>query len=138
MNIEGIASQLTALFIATCMRCITRDENIFPDPENFIPERFDEMAEHKPLSPKDIIFGVGRRVCPGQFLAEASIFLVMASMLATMDITKARNEDGHEIEPEVVRGPALVCQLRPFKCSIKPRSNHTIELINSAVMFSHE
>ncbi|EUC61288.1 cytochrome P450 family protein [Rhizoctonia solani AG-3 Rhs1AP] len=118
---------------------ITRDENIFPDPESFIPERFDEqLTEHKPLSPRDIIFGVGRRICPGQFLAEASIFLVMANMLATIDISKARDENGREIEPEIVRGPALVCQLRPFKCSIKPRSGHAIELINSAVMFSHE
>ncbi|CAE6452460.1 unnamed protein product [Rhizoctonia solani] len=118
---------------------ITRDENIFPDPESFIPERFDEQgAGHKPLSPRDIIFGVGRRICPGQFLAEASIFSVMANILATMDITKVRDENGREIEPEIVRGPALVCQLRPFKCSIKPRSDHAIELINSAVMFSHE
>ncbi|CAE6421570.1 unnamed protein product [Rhizoctonia solani] len=118
---------------------ITRDESIFPDPEKFIPERFDEnRVGHTPLSPRDIIFGVGRRICPGQFVADASIYLVMASLLATMDIAKARGENGHEIEPEVVRGPALVCQLRPFKCSIKPRSEHAIELIHSAVMFGHE
>jgi len=44
----------------------------------------------------------------GQFIADASIYLVMANLLATMDITKARDENGNEIEPEVVRGPALV------------------------------
>ncbi|KAJ1301077.1 hypothetical protein OPQ81_003495 [Rhizoctonia solani] len=118
---------------------ITRDKNIYPDPENFIPERFDsKQTGCKPLDPRDIVFGVGRRICPGQFVADTSIFLVMANMLATMDIAKARDENGNEIEPEVLRGPALVCQLRPFKCSIKPRSSHAIELINSAVMFSQE
>ncbi|QRW25885.1 cytochrome P450 family protein [Rhizoctonia solani] len=71
---------------------ITRDESMFPDPEKFIPERFDERQKTcGPLSPRDIIFGIGRRVCPGQFIADTSIFLVMSGILATMDITKARD-----------------------------------------------
>ncbi|CEL54881.1 O-methylsterigmatocystin oxidoreductase OS=Aspergillus parasiticus GN=ordA PE=3 SV=1 [Rhizoctonia solani AG-1 IB] len=115
---------------------ITRDESVFPDPESFIPERFDDKQACKPLSPRDIMFGIGRRVCPGQSIADTSIFLVMANILATMDIKKACDESGNEIEPEVMRGPALVCQLRPFKCSISPRSEHAISLIDSAVMFS--
>ncbi|KAB5588223.1 Cytochrome P450 family protein [Ceratobasidium theobromae] len=118
---------------------ITRDERLFPDPEKFIPERFDESGGGgTPLNPKDIIFGVGRRVCPGQHIADASIYLVMANLIATMDITKALDENGKEIEPAVVRGPSLICQLRPFKCSIKPRSEHAVKLINSAVMFGQE
>jgi hypothetical protein len=32
----------------------------------------------------------------------------MANILATMDIKKACDESGNEIEPEVMRGPALV------------------------------
>ncbi|GAB1520338.1 hypothetical protein RhiTH_003412 [Rhizoctonia solani] len=88
---------------------ITRDESMFPDPEKFIPERFDERQKTcGPLSPRDIIFGIGRRVCPGQFIADTSIFLVMSGILATMDITKARDGNGDEIEPEILRGPALV------------------------------
>lgn len=60
------------------------------------------------MNPKDIIFGVGRRVCPGQHIADASIYLVMANLIATMDITKALDENGKEIEPAVVRGPSLI------------------------------
>ncbi|KAF8752233.1 cytochrome p450 [Rhizoctonia solani] len=71
------------------MYAITRDERMFPDAENFIPERFDKSnLGPKPLEPRDFLFGVGRRVCPGQFVVDASLFLLMANIIATMDIRK--------------------------------------------------
>lgn len=55
-----------------------------------------------------MVFGIGRRICPGNNIADASMYLVMANLIATMDITKARDENGDEIEPEVVRTGGLV------------------------------
>ncbi|QRW17878.1 cytochrome P450 family protein [Rhizoctonia solani] len=88
---------------------ITRDERIFPNPEAFIPERFDgTQPGPTPLDPREFVFGIGRRICPGNTVADATIFLVMANLVATMDITKAKDENGHEIEPQVVRTGGLV------------------------------
>jgi hypothetical protein len=39
------------------------------------------------------------RVCPGQYLATASVWIVIATMLATLKIGKALDSDGNEITP---------------------------------------
>ncbi|KAG8688865.1 hypothetical protein FRC11_004612 [Ceratobasidium sp. 423] len=121
------------------MYAITRDERMFPDPERFIPERFEKSNPGpKPLAPRDFMFGVGRRACPGKFVADAALFLAMANMLATMDINKPRDEKGNEFKPEIQRTGYPINQVLPFKCSITPRSEHAVKLINSVVMFGEE
>lgn len=42
------------------------------------------------------------RRCPGMHLIESSLWIVMASMIATFDISKAVDEHGNMIEPEIV------------------------------------
>ncbi|QRW25889.1 cytochrome P450 family protein [Rhizoctonia solani] len=121
------------------MYAITRDERMFPDAENFIPERFDKSnLGPKPLEPRDFLFGVGRRVCPGQFVVDASLFLLMANIIATMDIRKPRDDNGNEFEPEIKRSGYPINQVLPFKHSITPRSEQAVKLINSIVMFGEE
>lgn len=39
------------------------------------------------------------RICPGMFLALNSIFIGIATLLYIFDISKARDENGDEIEP---------------------------------------
>jgi hypothetical protein len=43
-----------------------------------------------------------RRICPGRHLAEASVWIVVVTLLATMNINKAIGPDGKEITPDVV------------------------------------
>jgi hypothetical protein len=136
---------------------ITRDETIFPDPESFVPERFAEgNTGPTPLNPRDFVFGAGRRICPGNHIIDATIFLLIASILATMDISKARDGQGNEIEPVIVRSGfqtkyvALlsrlmlvkltlgISQVLPFKCSVTPRSDCALQLIETAVMFEDQ
>lgn len=120
------------------IHAMTRDENMFPSPESFVPERFDgTQPGPAPLDPREIVFGIGRRICPGNHIADASIYLVMANLVATMGIAKARDENGNEINPEVVRTGGLVSQTLPFKCSIKPRSENAMKLIHSATLAGH-
>jgi cytochrome P450 len=68
----------------------------YADPGKFDPDRY-ERGEPFPVGN----FGFGRRKCPGNFLALASVYIFMATLLATFDIEKAVDADGNPIEPEV-------------------------------------
>ncbi|KZT60971.1 cytochrome P450 [Calocera cornea HHB12733] len=61
------------------------DPQNFPDPERFFPERWlDPSVEHADTWP----FGVGRRVCPGMYLAKNSVAIVISRLLWAFDIKK--------------------------------------------------
>ncbi|KAF9017927.1 hypothetical protein BDZ89DRAFT_364741 [Hymenopellis radicata] len=74
-------------------------------------------------------FGFGRRACPGQEPAEASIWITLASILATFDIKRIAGGDptggcivqGMIWQVHVTRTfvPGLILD-QPFKCNIKP------------------
>ncbi|KAJ6504457.1 cytochrome P450 [Mycena vulgaris] len=73
------------------------------------------------------------RVCPGRHMATSSIWIAVASILATFNITKAVGDDGQVIEPTHEYFPGLILMPLPFKCSIKPRSQAAAELIHATI-----
>ncbi|KEP45794.1 O-methylsterigmatocystin oxidoreductase [Rhizoctonia solani 123E] len=108
---------------------MSRDESLYKSPETFDPERF--LDSDTPSTPA---FGFGRRSCPGNHYAEASLFILIASILAVFDIKpKINPTTGKEEMPEAkVALHALVSRIVPFECTIKPRSSTHLELIDSA------
>jgi cytochrome P450 len=80
-------------------RAITRNEELYPEPERFNPERFIGKMESEAANQVDAIFGFGRRVCPGKAFAEANVWLLMANIVATMNIEKSVDEMGQPITP---------------------------------------
>lgn len=42
---------------------------------------------------------MGDRICPGQYLAADSVWIAMATLLTTLKISKALDEEGKEITP---------------------------------------
>lgn len=40
-----------------------------------------------------------RRLCPGKDFADTCIFMVLANIVATMNLNKAKDENGIEITP---------------------------------------
>ncbi|KAJ7157117.1 cytochrome P450 [Mycena filopes] len=99
-----------------------RDSNTYSAPENFSPERFIETPTHaKERDPRDMLFGYGRRVCPGVHLANASIWIVFASILAFFDVSPAI-EDGKPVLPSGRFLDGVISFPEEFECSITPRS----------------
>jgi len=102
------------------------DRFLGPDPA---PRDFSTSNTREFGSPA---FGFGRRVCPGQHFAFASLFILISNVLATMDIRPVLGPDGKPILPKVEFTSGVVAHPKPFKCSIAPRSEKAAELIKAA------
>lgn len=128
---EGYFIPAGSIVLGNCW-AILHDESVYPDPYVFKPERFLGPDNTATTNFPDAAFGFGRRVCPGRFMAHASTWLAITSILATFEISKDVDESGNEIVPtgEYLSGP--ITHPVPFKCSIKPRSHAAETLIQTA------
>ena len=71
---------------------------MYPDPEEFKPERFlDEDGSVRDDPALSLAFGIGKRICPGRHFVDATIFMVASSVLSIFNVTKAKDENGNEI-----------------------------------------
>ncbi|KAJ1303434.1 hypothetical protein OPQ81_011625 [Rhizoctonia solani] len=105
---------------------ITRNPTVYPQPEMFNPDRFLDGAV-----PDAPVFGFGRRICPGQYFAEASLLLAISHVLLTLNVGMALGVDGKEIVPPVeTTGDSLLCIPKEFGIKLTPRSKTALELIN--------
>ncbi|KDQ58241.1 hypothetical protein JAAARDRAFT_57969 [Jaapia argillacea MUCL 33604] len=75
---------------------ILQDENMYPNPKRFWPERWDGRFPDARDS-RMFAFGFNRRMCPGRHLAMNSFFIMAASLLAVFNIEKAKDAEGNEI-----------------------------------------
>ncbi|KAK6988169.1 cytochrome P450 [Favolaschia claudopus] len=89
---------------------ILHDERLYPDPYTFNPERFLLNGKLDPeVRSPDMVFGFGRRRCPGKPLALSSVWITIVSMLAAYDIGKAVDENnGGVIEPTYENTPGSI------------------------------
>ncbi|KAF9223388.1 cytochrome P450 [Gyrodon lividus] len=108
---------------------MAKDEDTFPDPEAFRPERYlNEEGDLVPGGPSSLFFGYGCMACPGRYLADASTWLASVFMLSTFKFGKAIGPAGYEIDvfPKFARGIAI--RPRPFVCRITLRAEKSREL----------
>lgn len=54
---------------------MTQDPEMFPEPEEFRPERFSDRNDK--LRDFTLPFGFGRRQCPGMHVATQSLYIVI-------------------------------------------------------------
>ncbi|KAF8811120.1 cytochrome P450 [Phlegmacium glaucopus] len=114
---------------------MTRNETMYPDAASFRPERFMEPATPemgRKMDPKNFVFGFGRRQCPGTHLVESSAWLLIASVLATLKISKAVDEHGNIVEPVVQYDNSIFRSPNRFDCDIRPRSEKALSLIRQS------
>ncbi|KAF5354009.1 hypothetical protein D9756_007056 [Leucocoprinus leucothites] len=113
---------------------ILHDPEVYKDPLTYNPERFlkDGKIDPKARDPTVASFGFGRRICPGRYFAENSMFILISHLLAVYDIRPGLDKDGKEIpiKPEMTNG--ILSYPEPFSCRITPRSKRAEELIRNS------
>ncbi|OSD03845.1 cytochrome P450 [Trametes coccinea BRFM310] len=113
---------------------MSQDPSVYPEPQKFRPDRWLEMSPQavELANPRKIVFGFGRRICPGREFADNLIWLAMASVISLFDIRKAVDSHGKEITPAATYCSGFVSHPHDFTCTIRPRSEKAADVIAQA------
>jgi len=115
---------------------ILRDPDLFRDPQVFNPARHltaDGSLDPDGRNPHDLAFGFGRRVCPGRYFAQSTVWLASATVLACFNISPATDNDGRPILPPGDLEFGLLTMPKPFPCEITVRSDRVKSLLRDAM-----
>jgi len=134
---------------------ILHDPTIYPEPDVFKPERSlnpDGSLLDDPILTSS--FGYGKRICPGRHFADATLFMIVVSVLSVFNIEIKEGAGGQPSSFEYsYRGTVIrfaqfpdekdvmkasydcYCKRpNPFPCSINPRDKRAEELIIADAM----
>ncbi|KAF9456168.1 cytochrome P450 [Collybia nuda] len=102
---------------------VGRDPVVFPDPEKFDPQRWINEDGKIREELKAFTFGFGRRVCPGQHMASASVYINTALIQWAFTIKK---DPSSPIDEWAFTESANTHPM-PFKVFFEPRAAKTLE-----------
>ncbi|KAI0634619.1 cytochrome P450 [Trametes polyzona] len=120
--------------IVTNLWAYLHDPERFPDPERFEPERFLKDGQLNPdvLDPADVAFGYGRRICPGRHFADASLFILTATVLHTLSISAPLDANGKPIKLKGKMTPGVISYPEPYEVDVKARGAWAEALIRES------
>ncbi|RPD62683.1 CyP450 monooxygenase [Lentinus tigrinus ALCF2SS1-6] len=127
---DGYFIPAGTVLIPNTWACL-HDPETYPDPDRFIPERFlkDGNLNSDAPDPARFAFGYGRRICPGRYFADNSLFINIAMVLHTFNVTPPVDKNGEPIHIELKMAEGLICYPEDCRCTIKPRSEQARQLI---------
>ncbi|KAJ4499426.1 cytochrome P450 [Lentinula lateritia] len=109
------------------------DKEVYPEPDRFLPERHLNIPGGPFTNINDIsAFGFGRRVCAGRYMADNTVWLTVASVLATLTLGKAKDKNGNEINILGEYTSGMLRHPKPYQASITPRNQNAKGLIMAA------
>jgi len=102
---EGYSIPKSAVIIPN-QWAILREEQLYPDPESFRPERwlkpgyptYQEPLTTYPNFKRFAAFGHGRRICPGLEVTEKALLLQCSSLFWACNFRKEKNDIGQDVE----------------------------------------
>ncbi|KAI0752864.1 cytochrome P450 [Daedaleopsis nitida] len=109
------------------------DPDVYKFPDEFRPERFLRNGKPNPdvQNPFDYVWGFGRRICPGQHYAEAVVFMNIASLLHSFDISSPHAKNGRPIINEMRASDGYLLYPEACRFDVKPRSASTELLVQN-------
>jgi Cytochrome P450 len=120
-------------------RSLSRDPAVYPDPDTFNPGRYLDPSYptyREPLSEYPTIkgyhgFGFGRRICPGQEVAEAELLIACAALVWAFKLQKKRLPCGAEVLiNDYDFTSTLITTAKPFDMEFVVRSeNHAQKIL---------
>ncbi|KAJ7123313.1 cytochrome P450 [Mycena crocata] len=100
------------------------DKKVYDDPEEFNPDRF--LSQNPAPDPVRAAFGFGRRVCPGRFFADDSIWIAVVQILHIFTLNG--KQDGTK---DIQWSSGLVSVPTPFPCDVQPRFDGAESLVRN-------
>ncbi|KAG1727737.1 cytochrome P450 [Suillus lakei] len=107
--------------ILTNIWAMTHDATKYPAPFEFKPDRFFTPSGDLDDDCVTPVWGWGRRICVGRYVADASLWSAIASMLAVFDFLKATDPSGNDIDFEPRWTSGIASRPVSFPCRIVPR-----------------
>lgn len=105
------------------------DPEVYLEPNSFNPERYLEPRNEP--DPMNVAFGFGRRICPGRYFSDSTIFLTVSQTLAVFNISKAVDDQGMEIEVKLEATPGVVNHPVDFPYKITPRNAKKANIVRA-------
>lgn len=116
-----------------------REPSLYPEPETFNPDRwlkpeyptYKEPLTEFPTIQNTMLFGAGRRQCPGMYVGIRNVYIQVLLLVWTCDIKRALDLHGKEIIPPIydfVSG--FNVHPKPFKFELKARSQERMAMVN--------
>ncbi|KYN45015.1 hypothetical protein ALC56_00489 [Trachymyrmex septentrionalis] len=94
------------------------DPDLFPDPTSFRPERhINENGVYQKQHENIILFGKGKRRCPGEALAKSATFFFFVGVIQKFQLLPEPGKESIQIESK----SGLIREPKPYKMLIVPR-----------------
>ncbi|KAF9078665.1 cytochrome P450 [Rhodocollybia butyracea] len=114
---------------------INRDPDVYSEPDKFMPECFLDSPTGPFKKINDIYaYGFGRRICAGRYMADNTVWLAIASVLATLNLHKAKDGEGNEVNIPGEYTKHFLRHPKPYQSSITPCDLQARELILATAM----
>lgn len=94
---------------------ILHDKRKYKNPYAYNPGRF--VDNNEDIGPIDVAFGYGRRICAGRHMADAQLWIVIASMLSVFTFAVPKGEKA----PKAEFTKGMMSHPKPFNFAVEER-----------------